>query len=367
MNQRRQSTEKTNLERQEARALVLKYGWNATAYQILNPGFTFWFSAARDAVIGYVYKSGTRVVGGAPICAADRVQAVASEFLDDARRHNAHVCFFGAGARLESLLVRSESWSAASLGAQPSWNPQRWSGIIRERSSLRAQLNRARNKKVTAGIRQNVSASEIRALRKCLGEWLATRGLPPLHFLVEPETLAALEDRLLVVAEHNGRPVGFLVASPVAARNGWLIEQIVRAFAAPNGTAELMIDCVMREMARRAASYATLGLCPLSRHSRFDATRMPPWLRFVLKWTRAHGNRFYNFDGLDAFKSKFEPEQWEEIVALADSRKFPPRALWAIAAAFSAGSPIGLVFRAVVKAVKQELLWLSRGGRRAAT
>ncbi len=346
-----------------ARDLILKYGWNAMAYQILNPGFTLWFSAAGDAVIGYVSKSRTRVVGGAPVCDRARVHAVANEFREDAHNKRESVCFFGAGARLEAALVGAGWWSAAGLGAQPSWNPQNWDELIRRRASIRAQLNRARNKDVTVQSRDKLSEIELADLRGCLDEWLATRGLPPLHFLVEPKTLSVLEDRFLIVASRNGKAIGFIVASPVRARNGWLIEQIVRGRNAINGTAELMIDCAMREMARRGATYATLGLCPLSRHSRFEAARMPPWLRLAFTWVRAHGARFYNFEGLDSFKTKFEPEQWEDIVALADSPTFPPKALWAIAAAFANGSPIVLILRATIKAFAQELRWLSRRAR----
>ena len=364
VNQRRQLNKSAT---EQARALVLKYGWNATAYQILNPGFTLWFSNDRDAVIGYVCKSGTRVVGGAPICENARLREVTREFVEDARAARQKVCFFGAGTRLENALAGDGSWSAANLGAQPSWNPGNWDGIIRAHSSLRAQLNRATNKNVSVSLVRDPDRDQLAQLRRCVGEWLETRGLPPLHFLVEPDTLALLDDRLLLVAAQGGTPIGFLVASPVPARKGWLIEQIVRGRHAPNGTAELMIDCAMREMAHLGATYATLGLCPLSRHSRFDERRMPGWLRISLAWVRAHGSRFYNFEGLDAFKSKFAPEGWEDIVALADDREFPPRALWAIACAFTDGSPLVLIVRALAKAARQELAWfLSPPARRSA-
>lgn len=291
-------------------------------------------------------------------CDSARVQAVAEEFLLDARRHGQRVCFFGAGARLENALVGSGEWSAASLGAQPSWDPAVWDEIVGTHASLRAQLNRARNKSVSAELVSKPDHALLTKLRICLAEWLETRGLPPLHFLVEPDTLALLDDRLLLVASRDDVPIGFLVASPVRARNGWLIEQIVRGRDAPNGTAELMIDGAMREMARLGSTYATLGLSPLSPHSSFDQNRMPRWLRFALRWVRLHGTRFYNFKGLDAFKSKFAPEQWEDIVALSDAPEFPPRALWAIASAFTNGSPIVLVARAVMKALRQEIRWL---------
>jgi phosphatidylglycerol lysyltransferase len=346
----------------KARELILAYGWNATAYQILNPGIEHWFSRAGDAVIGYVTQAGTRVVAGAPVCSAERLAAVVQEFETDTGGR--HVCYFGAGSRLESLLVPTGQWSVASLGAQPSWDPAGWPDIVARRASLRAQLNRARNKRVIVSEWDARRGASDPAVRRCLAEWLADRRLPPLHFLVEPETLGRLEDRRLFVAERDGDVIGFLLASPIPARHGWLVEQIIRGHAAPNGTAELLLDAAMRAVAADGARYLTLGLSPLSRHSRFDSQRMPRWLQLVLRWVRAHGRRFYNFEGLDRFKSKFAPDAWEEIVALADTPHFSPRALWAIGAAFAQGSPIALVARAVTRAAKQEAHWLGRRARR---
>ena len=121
---------------------------------------------------------------------------------------------------------------------------------------------------------------------------------------------------------------------------------------------ELLVDATMRALGASGAQYVTLGLAPLSRHSRFDRRRMAPWLRVALYVARAHGRRFYNFEGLDRFKAKFEPHEWEEIVALANQRSFPPRALRAIAGAFSDGSPVWLLLHAVGKGIRQEARWL---------
>ncbi len=347
-----------------ARRLVLAHGWNATAYQILNPGISHWFSAAGDAVVGFVEHAGTRVVAGAPVCADARLLEVVEEFGAAARIARRRVCYFGAGERLEQRLAPSGRWSAASLGAQPSWDPAHWPEIVLRHASLRAQLNRARNKSVRVAEWTGVLEPDRARLRGCLHEWLDHRGLPPLHFLVEPETLGRLEDRRLFVATRQEVVVGFLVASPVPARRGWLVEQIVRGHTAPNGAAELMVDAAMRSLAASDARYVTLGLSPLSRHSGFDDRRMPRWLRLVLRGTRAHARRFYDFEGLDRFKSKFEPDRWEEIVALADASRFPPRALWAIASAFSQGSPLALIARALARAARQEVRWLTERGRR---
>lgn len=341
-----------------AREIVLRHGWNATAYQILNPGIALWFPRQGDAVVGYSRHAGVRVVAGAPVCEARRLSEVAHEFESEAAARGDRVCYFGAGSRLESVLRVGPRRSTVLLGAQPVWDPAHWPDIVAGRASLRAQLNRARNKGVTVGEPASPTAADTPALRRCLAEWLSTRGLPPLHFLVEPDTLSELEDRRVFVASRGGAPVGFLVASPVPQRSGWLVEQIIRGSGAVNGTNELLVDAAMRALADSGAAYVTLGLAPLSTRARIPddegAVPHPLWLRVVLAWTRLHGRRFYNFDGLDAFKAKLQPDGWEPIFAISTERRFSVRALYAIAAAFSAGSPVALVARALWSAARSE-------------
>jgi phosphatidylglycerol lysyltransferase len=345
----------TDAEIARARALVLDHGWNATAYQILNPGISLWFAAAGDGVVGYVAHRRTLVVAGAPVCTLDRLDSVAAEFVSYAHARKLRVCYFGAGDRLESMYAGLSSWSRVLLGAQPSWDPRHWPAAVARRSSLRAQFNRAGNKGVTISEWPAESAENHPELRRALDEWLATRRLPTLHFLVEPQTLSRLADRRVFVARRRREVVGFTVLSPVPARNGWLVEQIVRGNDAPNGTAELLIDTAMHAAGESGAEYVTLGLSPLSRRAGVESSSAPLWLRFVLEWLRLHGARFYNFGGLDAFKAKFNPEVWEPIYAIAEGSSFPPRALYAIAGAFSGGAPLRLVALALLRAARDEI------------
>lgn len=343
-------------EFRRARTLILEHGWNATAYQILNPGIDLWFSSAGDGVVGYVRHRRTLVVAGAPVCAEHRLDGIAKEFVTHARAQGCRVCYFGAGDRLESHYAGDPSWSRVLLGAQPVWDPREWSGSVARRASLRAQFNRARNKRIAIGEWAPADAENNPLLRKCLAEWLSARRLPPLHFLIEPETLSSLKDRRIFVAQRDSREVvAFTVLSPVPARNGWLVEQIVRGVKAPNGTAELLIDAAMRAIGESGATYATLGLSPLSQRAGISPPPQPLWLLLVLQWVRMHGARFYNFGGLDAFKAKFNPQAWEPIYAIAEGRSFPPSALYAIAGAFSGGAPTRLVTRALARAALEEM------------
>ena len=341
---------------QQARSLILAHGWNSTAYPLLNPGFILWFSAQGDALVGYARHAGVRVVGGAPVCAIERLAAVTAEFEQDAARSRDRVCYFGAEARLEQLLHNSPAHARVCLGAQPVWRPGALGETMRGRSSLRAQLNRARNKGVRVVERDVAAARQDPALRRILHEWLATHGLPTLHFLVEPDTFDRLGDRRVFVAERGGEAVAFLVLAPVPARNGWLSEQFVRGRGAPNGAVELLLATAVQAVAADGAEYFTLGLAPLSRRGvPAPDAGVPLWLRLALAGVRAHGRRFYDFDGLDAFKAKFQPERWEPVYAIARGLAFPPRALYAIAGVFGGRAPAGLVATALARAAQTEL------------
>ena len=206
-------------------------------------------------------------------------------------------------------------------------------------------------------------ARESSALRAVLGEWLSTRGLPPLGFLTTPDLLDDLDDRRIFVASRGDAVVAFLIGTPVPARNGWLVEEWPRRRAAPNGTTHLLVDAAMRAFAAEGACYVTLGLAPLAERAGNDLHGQPAWLRIMLRWVRAHGRRFYNFRGLEAFKASLQPMGWEPVYAIAPAGRITPGMLHAVAGVFSGGSPEALVLRAVAAAAMEEVRRLVRALR----
>jgi phosphatidylglycerol lysyltransferase len=345
----------------DAREIVMTYGWNTTAYQILNPGLTHWHSAGHRAVVGYVRRGNVLLVAGAPVCALESLRAVAIEFEEFARAQGCRVCYVCAADRLRDLLVGSNRHATVVIGAQPVWDPRRWSAMLTGNRALRAQLNRARNKGVTIESIPAAAGRHDAQLQRVLAAWLATRALPPLHFLVEPDTLAgAVADRILLIARRAGAIVAFLVASPVPARNGYLIEQVARSPQAPNGTSELLIDAAMRRFAADGRAYATLGLVALSTNAGPPGACNPLWLRALITFARAHANRFYNFRGLERFRHKLMPDRWETIYAISAERRFSIRTLYAMGGAFSGIAPWRAVARGVWRALGQEACRMRR-------
>jgi phosphatidylglycerol lysyltransferase len=339
----------------------MAYGWNTTAYQILNPGIDHWFSPNVPAVVGYKRCRNVFLVAGNPVCAPQALPSVVNNFEEFAREQSARVCYFCAADRLREMLSCSRDHSTVAIGAQPAWDPRGWPRLIGSRPSLRAQVSRARNRGV--GV-ESIPPQEGRSdpeIAGVLDEWLKARFLPPLGFMVEPWALrGGVADRVLLVARLKGRVIAFLLASPVAARNGYLIEQVARSPRAPNGTSELLIDAAIRQFAWEGSTYVTLGLVALANSANHELRGNPLWLRVSMRLARAYANRFYNFQGLERFRTKMAPDAWETIYAISNERRFSVRTLYAIGEAFTGIPPWRAVGLALMKAVGQELRGLKR-------
>jgi phosphatidylglycerol lysyltransferase len=308
--------------------LLRAHGWNATSFQVLEEGFAYWFDADADACVAYVDTGRAWVVAGAPIAAMPDMRGVAERFANAARAARRRVAFFA----VEERFLAETGAPSFRVGEQPTWDPARWDDTLRATKSLREQLRRARAKGVTvravdADAMSDRRSPERRAAEAIIDRWLASRGMAPMGFLVDVQPFSFSHERRYVLAEQDGRAVAFLAAVPVYARGGWLLEDLLRDPRAPNGTAELVVDFAMRELAREGAGYVTMGLAPL-------AGSVNGALRAARAWTRA----LYDFEGVHAFKAKLRPHGWEPIFLAYPEHGSSHVALFDSLAAFARGS-----------------------------
>jgi phosphatidylglycerol lysyltransferase len=289
-------------ERVRVLALLRRFGWNASSFQVLEPSFRYFFDG-DDACVAYVATAGALIAAGAPIADEQRLAEVAQRFVAYARSQGRRAIFFGT----ERRFVQLAPLAALRIGEQPEWQPAAWHATLASSRSLREQLRRARAK----GVRIHaVQAHEVahpeqprrRAIEDLIARWSSSRSMAPMAFLVRVHLFDFAEERRIFVAETEAGLCGLLGLIPVYARDGWFLEDLLRAPDAPNGTTELLIDRAMRETAADGCEYVALGLSPL-------AGDVDGWLRAARKL----GRSLYDFSGLRAFKAKFLPRQWAAI------------------------------------------------------
>lgn len=312
----------------EPRARVLvalkRFGWNATSFQTLGSGFSYWFSQDGSPV-AYVDTGRAWVAAGAPIAPEAALAEVAHEFVRAAAAADRRALFFATELRAAT----ARGLVSLLIGEQPIWDPREFERVVSATASLREQLRRARAKGVSVAraTADEVTAKDAplrQALERLVDSWLATRPMPPMGFLVRVEPFTFAAERRLFVARRGEEIVGFAVVVPVYARNGWFIEDLIRSSSAPNGTVEALVAAAMRDACELGSDYVTLGLAPL-------AGEVPEALRFVSRL----GSMLYDFAGIQAFKAKFRPREWVPIYLTYPPDERPERAVLDALAAFS--------------------------------
>ncbi len=292
--------------------LVRLHGRTATAFRSLGRDLVRWYWPASHALaaadgkgsqafVAYLDLGRARVAAGEPVAPLDALVTVAETFVHDSAALGKRVSFFGT----EGRLVQSPRFARRLLGEQPVWDPQAWTAHRRAHRSLREQCRRARAKGVVI---QEIDPLHITsgetgdAVHQLVTRWRATRGMAPMGFLVQIDLTMQSAARRVYLAQQNGQLVGLLAMAPVPARGGWLLEHLLRDPDAPNGTADLLVDHAMLQLAADGVHWASLGLAPL--HGPVEA-----WLQRVRHWSRP----LFNFEGLAAFKRKLRPDRWEPI------------------------------------------------------
>lgn len=323
--------------RERVLELLRRHAWNATAFQLLEPDFDYWFG--EEACVGYVDTGGAWVAAGAPIADEERLGEACESFARAARTARRRAIFFA----VEQRLLEKIPLDFVAVGEQPWWNPQHWSDTRRRHRSLREQIRRSRAK----GVRiERVEHADIaaddapwrRRIDRLIARWSATRPMPPMEFLVALHPFTFASERLYFVARRGEELAAVLVAVPIYQRNGWFFEDILRDPTAPNGTTEQLVDAAMEHIASLGCDYATLGLAPLA--------GAQPWLRLARRWLSG----FYNFDGLRAFKAKLHPDGWDPIFLAFPRRSSSLVALFDTLNAFARGRILSFAFRSLFRA-----------------
>jgi lysylphosphatidylglycerol synthetase-like protein (DUF2156 family) len=316
--------------------IVQRFGADAMSFLAFESSMRHWFdcgpSGAPDAFVAF-HDTGTAwIAAGAPVAEASRIPQVARNFVWHARQEGRRACFFATEA------VEIEGFARLLLGEQPVWDPAAWPRMVGSHRSLREQIRRPKAKGVAV---RRVAASELepgaplRRTVECLAqEWLESRRMPPLNFLVALEPFHLPGEHRYFVAERGEHVVAFLSAVPVYARRGWLVEDVLRSRRAPNGTTEALLDALMRDVAD--SDFVTLGLAPLS-------GPISPWLRAA----RAVSRPLFDFEGLRQFRQRLHPSRWESVWLLYPRSEGVVGPVVESLRAFAGGSLLRFMLRSV--------------------
>jgi lysylphosphatidylglycerol synthetase-like protein (DUF2156 family) len=332
------------------------YGYNAHALVSIAPGTRLWSCPQTDGAIGYHEFGKVWLVAGDPLASAENLAGVANRFLRTARAQGRTVGFMPATQRFakhsSDLGLR-----AVKIGSAPYFDLTTWAPRGDRAKKARAGVNQARRAGVRVSRVVSVDEQLVRETACLCKSWLTTRrSAIKFGWLFTVDLFQHKESKKYFTArDATGRLVGFLAASPIPARDGWYLEDVLRLPESPNGTTDLLVVEVLELLRLDGAKLATLGTAPMAIESSLEE-EVPG---NVLLSTLVHiiascFSVFYNFEGVRRFKSKFAPSWWEsEYILLSRNVTAPPRIISAFVHAIVPAGPSTLLTRQITRAWKR--------------
>jgi phosphatidylglycerol lysyltransferase len=204
----------------------------------------------------------------------------------------------------------------------------------KRRGNLRNGVNRCEREGLEFAL---IDTAEVPALlpqlRAVSDAWLGKHKTAEKRFSVGAFDDAYMARNPVAVARREGRILAFASLLTTATKHEASIDLMRHVEDMPNGTMDFLFAKLMLHFAQDGYARFGLGMAPLSGMA--GHALAPRWHR-IGRLLFAHGEHFYNFRGLRAFKEKFDP-QWEARYLAAPGGVTPLLVLGDVAALISGG------------------------------
>ena len=202
------------------------------------------------------------------------------------------------------------------------------------RSDLRAALNRGERDGMSLEVLSaGVSTSTVDELRAISDAWLTEHAAAEKSFSLGAFSTQYIQRSPIALVRVGERAVAFasLMTTDIAEEAS--VDLMRHLPNVPNGTMDFLFAKLLLHFQAQGFQRFGLGMAPLSGMAQHPlAPRWHRWGRLLF----AHGENFYNFQGLRAFKEKFAP-QWEARYLAAPGGITPLFVLADVAALISGG------------------------------
>lgn len=299
--------------------MVARYGHEHQSFLLLYGAAKVWWLHDPEAAIVYQQLGRVVVITAAPLTAPEHLAEVLAQFLTFCRAQTLDCLMLPIGP-LTAAAAEQCGMGLLSIGESGYFRLSDWKPAGDRGKKVRAGVNQARKVGITVTpYEPYVDLAMQREIKKLCRLWLGTREVDALSWLLELDPFKLSEHkRYFLARDAEGRLEGFLACSPIPARQGWYLEDLLKRPGAERGVSELLVVEALKHLAGEGAQLATLGTSPLAGDQparRFKATAA------ILRLIYQHLELFYHFRTLHRFKAKFAPSFIEpEYIAI-----YPPR------------------------------------------
>jgi phosphatidylglycerol lysyltransferase len=330
---RRAPLAKPDAEEIDRAAAILRRQPNSDACVALMGDKHFAFSDSGNAFIMFGRRGRSWVSLFDPVGPQSEWPELVWRFLEQAREQGGRASFYQV--RPQTLPVYLDAGLRVYKLGEYAYVPlEDFSLKGKARQDLRSALNRGEREGMTLEVLPaGVPAETVAELRAISDGWLDEHATAEKGFSLGAFHEPYLRRTPVAIARVNTRAVAFatLLSTDLTAEVS--IDLMRHVPDAPNGTMDFLFAKLLLHLQAHGYQRFGLGMAPLSGMA--EHALAPRWHR-VGRLLFTHGENFYNFQGLRAFKEKFAP-QWEARYLAAPGGITPLFVLADIAALISGG------------------------------
>ncbi|MGB5963821.1 MAG: phosphatidylglycerol lysyltransferase domain-containing protein [Coleofasciculaceae cyanobacterium] len=314
-------------ERQQAKTIVEQYGRSSLARLTLLNDKAYYFSPSGHSVIAYASKGRGAIALGDPIGPEDDRKETIFGFIKFCQRNDWHPAFYQTLPD-DLELYRSLGFRVLQIGEEAIADLKAFTTQGKAGKDWRAALNRM--KKLGQKVEfypPPISDQLIQELKIVSDEWLQMTQGSEKHFSLGWFHEEYLRDcEIVVVRTAAGQISAFVNVIPEYQLNEVTIDLMRRRIEVEQGTMDFLFTSMFQQFKERGYDTFNLGLVALSG---VGEKPYSPRLEKALHYLYNHLNQFYNFQGLHAFKKKFQPH-WVPRYFIYPSRRALPEVIVAL-------------------------------------
>ncbi|TAJ21147.1 MAG: DUF2156 domain-containing protein [Dehalococcoidia bacterium] len=343
-------------ERERVRRLLEAYGTTSLAPFHLLHDKTYFFASDGEAFVSYVLAGGSAVALGEPVGAPAARREVAREFAEFCELSGWRYCFYQATpAGAEELA--GLGFRRLKIGEEAIVQVQQFTLTGKASRHLRNVQNRLGAEGVyVVELPQPIDDPTMAELQEVSDAWLADGGHRERGFTLgvfSPDYLRAT--RVFAVRRADGTIEAFANVLPSFMSPDSTFDLMRRRPDSTNGVMDLLMLHLIESFRQAGVRGMNLGLAPLARIEGSGPVALAERILYE------RGSAVFNFQGLRAYKDKWQP-QWEDRFLAYRSTVDLPMLAVAIA---RAGEGRGILARLFEGGTARFRRWLRARGRGA--
>jgi phosphatidylglycerol lysyltransferase len=286
---------------------ILRTQGNASAGLVRLGDKQLLFSEAGDAFIMFGTRGQSQIALFDPVGPKEAWHDLVLKFVADAKRHGRRAVFYQVSPDFLPIAVEA-GLKPYKLGEQAIVDLRKFSLQGGEWLKLRRSINRAERDGLDFSLLPPEQVPAIlNELRGVSDAWLSAHNAAEKGFSLGTFRDAYVAAQSVAVIRMEGRIVAFASIMTAPAGGDAFIDLMRHVPGTHRGMMDLLFVKIMERLKADGFLTLNMGMAPLAGLPNGDYA--PLWNQ-IGRQVFEHGERFYNFRGVLAFKSKFDPK-WE--------------------------------------------------------